>query len=157
MKAEILSTGDEITTGSIVDSNSQYIAEKLVETGINVTRHNAVSDDMSDLVSVLKEIGKRSDVAVVTGGLGPTSDDLTAEAVAVAVGVELLLNKEAKESLENYFKERNRPMDESNFKQAMLPEGAGCLMNPVGTAPGFVLKIGRCEFFFIPKLNVLLI
>ncbi|MCP4346134.1 MAG: competence/damage-inducible protein A [Desulfobacterales bacterium] len=150
MIAEILSTGDEIRSGALVDSNSAYMAQKLEEAGIEVMRHCCVGDDMEQIVSVLKEIGTRSDVALVTGGLGPTEDDLTTEAAAKAVGVELVLDNEALSQIEEFFKKRNYPMSASNRKQAMLPKGAGCLYNPVGTAPGFVLKIDRCHFFFMP-------
>ena len=154
MIAEILSTGDELRIGSIIDTNSAYIAQLLEESGLEVCRHTCVGDDMEALVSILKEISLRSDVAVVTGGLGPTQDDLSAEAVAAAAGVKLVLYEEALLSVENFFKARKRPMPPSNRKQAMLPEGAECLLNPMGTAPGFILKIGRCTLFFLPGVPV---
>ena len=154
MIAEILSTGDELRIGSIIDTNSAYIAQLLEESGLEVCRHTCVGDDMEALVSILKEISLRSDVAVVTGGLGPTQDDLSAEAVAAAAGVKLVLYEEALLSVENFFKARKRPMPPSNRKQAMLPEGAECLLNPMGTAPGFILKINRCTSFFLPGVPV---
>ncbi|MBU4413966.1 MAG: CinA family protein, partial [Proteobacteria bacterium] len=132
MLSEILATGDEILTGSVIDSNSAYIAQKLEEAGIEVVRHGCVGDDVEALASILKEISVRADLAVITGGLGPTSDDITAEAAARAAGVEPVFNREAMSC------------------QAMMPEGAECLFNSVGTAPGFVLRIGRCIFFFLP-------
>ncbi len=150
MKAEILATGDEIRSGALVDSNSAYISEKLEENGIEVVRHTCVGDDLPLLVSTLREIGDRVDVAVVTGGLGPTTDDLTAEAAARAAGVELRFNQTAFENVESFFKTFNRPMTESNRKQALLPDGSKLLYNPVGTAPGFSLKIGTCLFYFLP-------
>ena len=150
MIAEILSTGDEIRTGSIVDTNSAYIAQKLEASGLEVFRHTCVGDDMGALVSILREISDRSDVAIATGGLGPTHDDLSAAAAAKAAGVELVLDKPALLTVENFFKARNRPMPPSNRKQAMLPEGAKCLLNPMGTAPAFALKLNRCRFFFLP-------
>ena len=110
MIAEILSTGDEIRSGSIVDSNSAYLAEKLEEAGVAVTRHSCVGDDLGMLVSILKEIGGRADIAVVTGGLGPTTDDLTAEAAAKAKGVELALDLDALGSIENIFKKNLTPL-----------------------------------------------
>jgi nicotinamide-nucleotide amidase len=109
-----------------------------------------VGDDMDMMVCILKEIGNRTDVAIVTGGLGPTTDDITAEAAAKAAGVELVLSRAALRAVENYFKARKRPMSPSNKKQAMLPRGAEYISNPVGSAPGFLLKIGRCSFFFVP-------
>ena len=150
MIAEILSTGEEIRRGTIIDSNTAYIAEKLEELGIHVARHISVGDDMEVLVSIFKETGDRAEVAIVTGGLGPTQDDLTAEAAANASNDKLVLDRPALEAIERFFKERRRPMAASNKKQAMLPSRAECLYNPLGTAPGFRLKIGNCEFFFIP-------
>ncbi len=132
MKAEILATGDEILTGAVIDSNSAHIAQELEEAGIEVVRHGCVGDDIEAIATILKEISTRADMAVVTGGLGPTLDDITAEAAARAAGVELVFDREAMSC------------------QAMLPEGAECLFNSVGTAPGFVLRTGRCVFFFLP-------
>lgn len=150
MIAEILSTGDEIRTGAVVDSNSAHISCELEAAGIEVVRHTCVGDDMDRLVSILREIGGRADVAVVTGGLGPTMDDLTAEAAAAAGGVELIVDRAALNSIEDFLRKRGRPMTDPLKKQALLPEGAQCLYNIVGTAPGFFMKIGRCFFFFLP-------
>ncbi len=150
MKAEILSTGDEIRTGSLVDTNAAYIAERLEANGLDVVRHQCVGDDRKILADILTEIGGRADVALVTGGLGPTEDDITAAAAADAVRGELVLDETALKSIQAYFAGRNLPMPPSNRKQAMLPSGAEVLYNPVGTAPGFALSIGRCRFFFMP-------
>ena len=150
MIAEIMATGEEIRSGASIDSNSAYIAAKLEENGVAVTRHTSVGDDLDLLIAAFKEIGSRADIAVVTGGLGPTSDDLTAEAAARAGGATLDLNPLALESVEIFFKARQRAMNAASRKQAFLPTGAECLQNPVGTAPGFRLEIGRCLFFFLP-------
>ena len=150
MIAEIIATGEEIRSGAVIDSNSAYIADRLEENGIAVSRHICVGDDLDLLIAVFKEIGNRADIAVVTGGLGPTSDDLTAEAAARAVGTTLDLNPFALQSVENFFKARQRTMNAASRKQAFLPAGAECLQNLSGTAPGFRLKIGRCLFFFLP-------
>ncbi len=150
MKAEILATGDEIRSGALVDTNSAHISQRFEEAGISIVRHSCVGDDPDILVSILKEISSRTDVCIVTGGLGPTSDDITAQSAAKAAGVKLVLNDEALSSVEEFFKTRKRLFSESNKKQALLPESAECLNNPVGTAPGFFLKIGRCRFFFLP-------
>jgi nicotinamide-nucleotide amidase len=150
MKAEILATGDEILTGAVIDSNSAYIAQKLEESGIEVVRHGCAGDDIEAIAAILKEISTRADMAVVTGGLGPTLDDITAEAVARAAGVELVFDREAMSCIENFLKTQGRDVIALNKRQAMLPEGAECLVNSVGTAPGFVLRIGRCVFFFLP-------
>ena len=152
--AEILATGEEIRTGALVDSNSAHIAEQLELAGAKVVRLSAVGDELARLTAVLQEIGSRADVAVVTGGLGPTVDDLSAQAAADAAGVGLSLDPAALASIEEFFRRRNRPMNPSIRKQAMLPAGAEALFNPVGTAPGFQLKIGRCSFFFLPGVPV---
>ena len=150
MKVEILTTGNEIMSGAVIDRNSAHIAAKLEEAGFSVMRHTCVGDNIEDLVLILQEIGSRSDAALVTGGLGPTPDDLTAQAVATSAGVDLVLDLTALRGVENYFKTRNRTMPDSNKKQAMLPRGAKIILNPAGTAPGFMLKIDRCLFFFLP-------
>lgn len=150
MKAEILATGDEIRTGALVDSNSAFIAEHLENHGVSVVRHSSVGDALDDLVAIIKEIGARADIAIVTGGLGPTVDDRSAEAAARAAGVELELDQQALANIEAFFKKLGRPYSESNRKQALIPRGAECLPNAVGTAPGFSLAINRCTFFFLP-------
>lgn len=150
MKAEILATGDEIRSGALVDSNSAFISEQLERYGIEVVRHTSVGDRLSVLVDVLLEIGDRADIAVVTGGLGPTTDDLSAQAAAEAAGVKLVFDPQALDNVAGFFKKMNRPMSQSNRKQAFLPSGCKVLTNAVGTAAGFALAIGRCRFFFLP-------
>ena len=150
MITEILSTGDEIRTGAVVDTNSAFIADKLTENGIEVIRHCCVGDDPGILIQTLTEISIRADAVVVTGGLGPTVDDITAEAAASAAGVGLVLDEIALKMIEDFFTVRDRPLAPSNRKQALLPKGSQCLYNPVGTAPGFVLKINRAMFYFLP-------
>ncbi len=154
MNVEILITGDEIRSGTLIDRNSAYIAMKLEEAGFNVVRHTCVGDNVEDLALILQEIGSRSDAALVTGGLGPTPDDLTAQAAATSIGVDLVLNLPALHGVERYFKTRNRMMPDSNRKQAMLPRGAELILNPMGTAPGFMLRINRCMFFFLPGVPI---
>lgn len=150
MIAEILATGDEIRTGALVDSNSAYLAECLDSQGVEVTRHHSVGDAPAALRTVIDEISRRADIALVTGGLGPTVDDRSAEAAAAAAGVGMALDNKALKQIEDFFKERGRPFSLTNRKQAMIPAGADCLYNPVGTAPGFDITIQRCRFFFMP-------
>ena len=114
MKIEILITGNEIMSGTVIDRNSAHIAAKLEEAGFSAMRHTCVGDNIEDLVLVLQEIGSRSDAALVTGGLGPTPDDLTAQAAATSAGVDLVLDLTALRGVENYFKTRNRTMTDSN-------------------------------------------
>lgn len=150
MIADIIATGDEIRTGALVDSNSAYIADKLEELGVSVSRHVCVGDDLAQTRAILKETADRADIAIVTGGLGPTVDDLTTRAAAEAKGVELQLDPDALEMVTAFFKARKFPMSPQNQKQALLPETAVCIPNPVGTAPGFELQIGNSLFFFMP-------
>ena len=118
--------------------------------GFTVTRHTAVGDKLDDLVALLKEISIRADCCICTGGLGPTSDDLTAEAVARAFGLPLEFDAVAFEQIQRYFALRNRVMPESNRKQAMFPKGSERIDNAWGTAPGFSLQVGHCWFAFVP-------
>jgi nicotinamide-nucleotide amidase len=148
--AEIIATGEEIRTGALVDTNSAHIAQALEECGAEVVRFSAVGDDIERLRALLREVGIRADVCILTGGLGPTVDDLSAEAAAGAAGVPLHLDLQAMASIEAFFRKRNRALNPSIRKQAMLPQGAEVLFNPIGTAPGFSLKIDRCLFFFLP-------
>ena len=150
MIAEIIATGEEIRSGALIDSNSAHIARKLEEAGVAVSRHTCVGDHIIQMVAAFKETGSRADMAVVTGGLGPTADDLTAEAAAKAAGVKLVENKSAIESVKRFFKQQRRRINLVSRKQAMLPDGAACLPNGIGTAPGFRLSIGKCLFFFLP-------
>ena len=150
MIAEILSTGDEICQGAVIDSNSAHIAHLLDEIGIEVTRHTCVGDDMDELAKILSDIGTRADIAVITGGLGPTVDDLSAAAAAEAAGVDLEVNQEAFLSMEAYFAKFSRKVTGSDNKQAILPSGAFPIINTCGTAPGFIFNIGRCRCYFLP-------
>jgi nicotinamide-nucleotide amidase len=150
MHAELLATGDEIRSGAIIDTNSAYIAEELEMRGVAVYSHMCVGDQSADIRRALAAIARRASVAVVTGGLGPTADDRTAEAAAQAAGVDLCPDPAALGSVTRFFEKRGWPMSASNHKQALLPAGATCLDNPVGTAPGFALTIGACRFYFLP-------
>ena len=148
--AQVISTGDEVLSGAIIDSNAAFIAEKLMEQGLRVTRHTTVGDDADRLSELLTEIALHADIAVVTGGLGPTVDDITAEAAAAAAGVSLSENPEALASIQAFFERFSRAMNPSDAKQALLPETAAPIVNRSGTAPGFRMKIGGCTIFFLP-------
>jgi competence/damage-inducible protein CinA-like protein len=147
---EIFSQGEEIIRGQITDTNATWLSQHSVQLGFNVTRHTAVGDKLDDLVGLLQEIAQRADCCLCTGGLGPTTDDLTAEAVAKAFNVPLVLDDIAYAQIKQFFVKRNRPMPESNRKQALLPAGAQRLDNDLGTAPGFAVKVQRCWFAFMP-------
>ena len=147
---EIFSQGEEIVTGQTVDTNAAWLSQQAVACGFTVTRHTAVGDKLDDLIALLQDIAQRADCCICTGGLGPTSDDLTAIAVAQAFDCPLVFDAVAYEQISRFFAHRNRPMPESNRKQAMLPQGAERIDNDWGTAPGFALKHGRCWFAFLP-------
>ncbi len=147
---EIFSQGEEVVTGQTVDTNAAWLSEQVVSMGFIVTRHTAVGDKLDNLISLLREISVRADCCICTGGLGPTSDDLTAEAVAKAFDLQLEFDAVAFEQIKRFFTLRNRAMPESNRKQAMFPRGAERIDNAWGTAPGFSLQAGRCWFAFVP-------
>ena len=147
---EIFSQGEEIVTGQTVDTNAAWLSQQGVACGFTVTRHTAVGDKLEDLIALLQDIAQRADCCICTGGLGPTSDDLTADAVALAFNMPLAFDEIAFEHISRFFANRNRTMPASNRKQAMLPQGAERIDNEWGTAPGFSLKVGRCWFAFLP-------
>ncbi len=150
MHIEIICTGDEVLTGKIVNTNFSYMSQKLEDHGLAVRWETTVGDDREDLLSAFLRAGERADAVIVNGGLGPTVDDLSQEVAAQAAGVELVLNEEWLERMRSFFTRRGRTMSENNIKQAMLPEGAELVDNPVGTACGFAVTIGKARFFFTP-------
>lgn len=150
LKAEIFSQGEEVVAGEIADTNAAWLSSKLVDLGVDVVRHTAVGDRLADLVIAMQEINGRADVCLCTGGLGPTCDDLTAEAAAEAFHSPLLLDEVALGQIHEYYRARQRAMPDINRKQAMLPQMACRIDNRWGTAPGFRLQAGRCRFFFLP-------
>lgn len=150
MIAEILSTGDEVLLGDIVDTNSGYLCGRLKEMGILVQQITAVGDSVTGIGQALEQIAQRADLCLVTGGLGPTQDDLTAKACAGAAKEELVLNPKALETMTAYFKKRGFEITRDNKKQAMLPASAGVLVNQNGTAPGFTISLDQCVFYFMP-------
>lgn len=148
--AEIFSQGEEIVCGQTVDSNAAWLSQQLVEMGFTLKRHTAVGDNLQDLAALFTEIAERADCCICTGGLGPTSDDLTAEAVSIASGQSLQFDVQAFADIQQYYARRNRAMPEANRKQAMLPQLAIRIDNAYGTAPGFALQFKRCWFVFLP-------
>ncbi len=150
MKIEILCTGDEVLTGKIVNSNFSHMAQKLEDVGLSVYWGTTVGDDREALLSAFHLASQRADAVIVNGGLGPTVDDLSQEIAAQAAGVGLVLDEEWLARMEHFFTSRGRTMPPNNRKQAMLPEGAEFIDNPIGTACGFALDIGKARFFFTP-------
>lgn len=143
MRAEILSIGDELTTGQRLDTNSQWLALRLGEYGVRVAFHTTVGDDLDDNVRVFRQAAERADIVVATGGLGPTADDLTREALAAVAGVELVEDAASLAHIRALFARRGRPMPERNAVQALFPRGSRVVPNPHGSAPGIDLDVPR--------------
>jgi nicotinamide-nucleotide amidase len=143
MHAEIISIGDEITSGQLLDTNSQWLSQRLEELGVRVLFHSTVGDELEPNAAVFRQAIERADLVVATGGLGPTADDLTRLALAEATGCPLQLDAEALEYIRAMFARRNRPMPQQNELQAMFPAGSRVICNPHGTAPGIDLTVVR--------------
>jgi nicotinamide-nucleotide amidase len=147
---EILATGDELLTGQILDTNSAWLMDRLWDMGLMVRRKTLVGDDRADLLAAIRETAGRSDVVVMSGGLGPTEDDLTAEVVAAAMEVPLALDEPSLRTIEERFRRFGRTMTPNNLKQARFPRGAEVIPNRFGTAPGFAARVGRAELVCLP-------
>jgi nicotinamide-nucleotide amidase len=150
MRIEIICTGDEVLTGKITNTNFSYMAQKLEDVGLSVHSETTVGDDRESLLAAFRLAASRADAVIVNGGLGPTVDDLSQEIAAQAAGVELVLHQEWRDKMESFFTRRGRQMPPNNIKQAMLPATAEMIDNPIGTACGFALDIGKARFFFTP-------
>jgi nicotinamide-nucleotide amidase len=150
MRIEIICTGDEVLTGKIVNTNFSYMAQKLEDVGLAVVWGTTVGDDRDALLDAFKLAASRADAVIVNGGLGPTVDDLSQEIAAQAAGVELVLHEDWLRRMEDFFTRRARSMPPNNVKQAMLPSTAEMIDNPIGTACGFAMDLGKARFFFTP-------
>jgi nicotinamide-nucleotide amidase len=150
MKAEIISIGSELTSGQNLDTNSQWLSRRLAEIGIPVAWHTTVADDLDDNIAAFRVAAQRASFVVITGGLGPTQDDLTREALARLAGAELVLHQPSLEQIQLMFARRRRTMPERNRVQALFPAGAEPIPNANGTAPGLWLTIGTCLIAALP-------
>ena len=148
--AALLSIGDELTLGQGLDTNSQWLSQRLVELGILCVEHATVADDLSAIQGAILRLAGRADVVISTGGLGPTADDLTREALARAIGESLVEDPAALGGLRRWFAGRARPMPEANRMQALRPVSATMLANEFGTAPGLGATVGGKEIFCLP-------
>ncbi|HEY7716747.1 MAG TPA: competence/damage-inducible protein A [Candidatus Binatia bacterium] len=146
--AVILSTGDELTTGKVVDTNSAVIAEQLFTLGIRVAAVLKVGDDADQLLWAFARARELADLVIGSGGLGPTADDLTTEMVARFIGRKLIRDDQIAENIRKRFELRGIPWTDNNLKQALFPEGAMVVPNPVGTAPGFHVTLGENKHLF---------
>ena len=150
-RAAVLSIGDELTLGQISERNAGWIAQEFLRRGFLVMEHRTVSDDRAAISAAILQLVTEAAIVVITGGLGPTDDDLTREALADALGgVALVEDADARESLRKRFEERGRQMPPMNAKQALCPVGAKCIPNSNGTAPGLSARIGKAIVFCLP-------
>lgn len=150
MTAAVLSIGTELTRGELVNTNAAWLGEELTKLGFDVVEHATVDDDLDRIVTRIQRFAETHRVVVATGGLGPTSDDLTTRAAAQAAGVGLRRDERVVEEIRSKFAAFGRVMPDSNAKQGDFPEGADVLPNPIGTAPGFAMALGGARLFFVP-------
>ena len=150
MTAEIICVGTEILLGNIVNTNAAYLAEQLAGLGISCYYQTVVGDNGERLLETLELAAKRSEIIILSGGLGPTQDDLTKETVAKFCGKKLLLDEKSKKQIAEYFEKRKMKPAESNWKQAMVPEGARVFENHNGTAPGMAVETKKNKFILLP-------
>ncbi len=148
--AQILSIGSELTLGRTVDTNAAWLAQQLATIGIACAKHITVGDDRAALADVIRAASSEADLVLMTGGLGPTRDDLTRDALADALGVGLKLHAPSLEKIAAFFHERKRPMVDANRVQAMIPEGAAPIDNTCGTAPGIRARLHDADIYAMP-------
>jgi competence/damage-inducible protein CinA-like protein len=141
MRAEIIAIGDELTSGQRLDTNSQWLAERLLELGVSVAFHTTVGDDLADNVRVFRQAIERAQIVVASGGLGPTADDLTRHALAEVAGVELVRDDASLAYIKALFARRKREMPRANEIQAMFPRGSRAIANLHGSAPGIDISL----------------
>jgi nicotinamide-nucleotide amidase len=141
MRCEVLAIGTELLLGQIVDTNSAWIGEQLAGSGIDSFEHRAIGDNQTRIVEALRDLLARSDAVLVCGGLGPTQDDLTRDAIAELMGVPLVRHDELAETIAQMFRARVRDMPQNNLRQADVPEGGAAIANPIGTAPGLLCEL----------------
>lgn len=153
--AEVIAVGDELTSGQRLDTNSQWISQQLADLGIPTGHHTTVGDDLERIAAAVRTAAARADCVILSGGLGPTADDLTREGIAAALGRHLELHPSSLDHIQLLFARRGSPMPERNRKQALLPAGGRPIPNPEGTAPGVAINIprtdaGDCQLYSLP-------
>lgn len=147
---EILCVGTELLLGDILNTNSRFLSRELALMGISVLRHTTVGDNMKRLCAALREASLRSDIIIASGGLGPTADDITKDALGLVLGLRLETHAPTARAIERYFQKRGIPMPPTNLKQALVPEGADVFENNNGSAPGIGVKTGGKTFVLLP-------
>ena len=149
-KASIISIGNEVLSGQTIDTNTAYLGKKLLSIGIPVVSSYTVGDDIDSIIRSFNLAGTDADAVIVTGGLGPTDDDLTRQALAKFLGTELQLQDELLRTIQSFFTCRNRQMSSKNKIQAYIPAGAKALANNLGTAPGIMAEVEGKMLFALP-------
>ncbi len=150
MKAIILSIGDELILGQTVDTNAAYLSQNLVNLGFGIKYHHTIDDSMQDIIDAIQAATKQAPLVLITGGLGPTPDDLTRQALAKAMNVDLQIHQGALETLEAWFTSYSREMSPNNTIQAMMPTGANPIPNSCGTAPGIHATLNDAQIYIMP-------
>src|SRR3954470_9662035 len=150
MKAIIISIGDELVLGQTVDTNSAWLSQQLAQIGWSVYAHTTVGDDQGAIEKAIADAAELCDAVIVSGGIGPTPDDLTRQALGQVLKQPLELNEHWLRFLEVFFKKRNREMPEMNKIQAMIPRGAKIILNSCGTAAGIAARVGNAQVFVVP-------
>lgn len=150
LRCEVISIGSELTSGQCLDTNSQWLSQRLAQVGIGVGWHTTVADDLEANVEAFRVAAQRAGLVLITGGLGPTQDDLTREALARMAGVELFLDEESLRQIQEMFARRGRAFPERNRVQALFPVGAEPIPNANGTAPGLWLRVGNSLLAAMP-------
>jgi len=150
MRCEVLAIGTELLLGQIVDSNSAWIGEQLAASGIDSYEHRVIGDNQTRIVDALRDLLSRSDAVLICGGLGPTQDDLTRDAIAELMGVPLVRRMELAEQIATMFRSRLRDMPQNNLRQADIPEGGEAIQNPIGTAPGLCCPVDGKVVYAVP-------
>lgn len=150
MRCEVLAVGTELLLGQIVDTNSAWIGEQLAESGIDSYEHRVIGDNQARIVAAIRDLLSRADALVICGGLGPTQDDLTRDAIAEVMGVQLVRRGELVEQIAQMFNARSRDMPENNLRQADIPDGGEAIPNPIGTAPGLLCEVDGKVIYAVP-------
>ena len=150
MRVELITIGNELTSGEVVDTNAAFMAEALSEAGLEVPFITTIGDEALNIEDSLRRAGERAEVVIVSGGLGPTQDDITTSSAAKALELQLVLNRQVLENLKKRFAERGMEMPVSNEKQAFFPQQAEIIPNPMGTACGFIVRQRGKIFIFLP-------
>ena len=150
MRCDVVAVGTELLLGQIVDTNSSWLGEQLSAAGIDSLFQVKVGDNLGRIVTAIRDRLAQADAVIVCGGLGPTHDDITREAIASIMGVELVLDEDVADVIRAMFANRRRPMPENNLRQAMVPDGASIIPQRVGTAPGLICPVGDKVIYAVP-------